>query len=339
MEPPAEANPLNRLFETFTAYQRTAAFRAAIELDVFAAIAEGHDTPAALATRCRASERGLRILCDALTATGFLRKRDGRYALDPELGPFLDRNSPGYLSSAVMFIGSPMLMQAFADLSGAVRKGGTTFDEEGAVAPENPIWVDFARAMAPIATLSAQLIAGLLDADGGHPWSVLDVAAGHGMFGITLAQRNPKARIAALDWANVLAVAQENAERAGVADRFRKIPGSAFTTDLGSGYDLVLLTNFLHHFDVATCETLLRRVHAALRPGGRAVTLEFVPDDDRVTPVEAATFSLVMLAMTPSGDAYTYAEYERMFRRAGFARSELHALPPSIQRIVISYRE
>jgi cyclopropane fatty-acyl-phospholipid synthase-like methyltransferase len=94
--------------------------------------------------------------------------------------------------------------------------------------------------------------------------------------------------------------------------------------------------NFLHHFDPPTCERFLTRVRAALRPGGRAVIVEFVPNEDRVTPPEAATFSLVMLATTPSGDAYTFAEYERMLRAAGFARAELHALAPSPQQVVVA---
>ncbi|MGH9777640.1 MAG: class I SAM-dependent methyltransferase, partial [Candidatus Acidiferrales bacterium] len=137
---------------------------------------------------------------------------------------------------------------------------------------------------------------------------------------------------------NVLALAEENARAAGVAGRWQKRPGSAFEVEFGAGYDLVLITNFVHHFDPPTCEKFLQRVHAALKPGGRAVTLEFVPNDDRVSPPRAAQFSLVMLATTPSGDAYTFAELEAMARNAGFARSELHPLPPTDQSVVLSYK-
>src|SRR5206468_379909 len=104
----------------------------------------------------------------------------------------------------------------------------------------------------------------------------------------------------------------------GVGARVQLRPGDAFTTDFGTGWDLVLLTNFLHHFDPPTCERLLAKTRAALAPGGRAVAVEFVPDEDRISPPEAAAFSLVMLATTPAGDAYTFREYEGMFRRAGF---------------------
>jgi hypothetical protein len=98
----------------------------------------------------------------------------------------------------------------------------------------------------------------------------------------------------------------------------------------------VLLTNFLHHFDPQTCESLLRKVHASLAEGGRAVTLEFVPNEDRISPRIPAAFSMMMLGSTPSGDAYTFPELERMFKNAGFAHSELHQLPASPQQLIIS---
>ena len=58
-----------RIFETFNAFQRTAALKAAIELKLFTAIAAGHDTPVALAKACRAAERGMHILVDSAHAT------------------------------------------------------------------------------------------------------------------------------------------------------------------------------------------------------------------------------------------------------------------------------
>ncbi len=335
---PAE-NPLALLFETFTAYQRTGALKGAVDLDLFTAIAEGNATAAAVAARCRAPERGVRILCDTLTALGFLQKHDDRYALDPAVGPFLDRRSSVYLGSAVTFLASPTVRESFSDVAAAVRKGGTVMGEQGTLSAEHPVWVDFARSMAPMAAMVGQLLADLLDLEPARPAKVLDVAAGHGMFGIRIAERHPRAEVVALDWRNVLPVAAENARKAGVASRFRLLPGDAFAVDWGRDHDVVLLPNFLHHFDRATCETALGKAHRALAPGGRVAIVEFVPDESRVAPPDAATFALVMLTMTPSGDAYTFREYEEMARKAGFVRSELHALLPSPQRVVVSYRD
>ncbi len=322
-------------FDTMNAFQRTEALKAAIELDVFTAIGEGAGTAPEIALRCQTAERGIRILCDFLTVAGFLTKQGNRYALTPDSAAFLDRRSPACVAGAVRFLASPLLTQGYKDMAAAVRKGGTVVSAEGTMTPDHPVWVDFARSMAPLMMLPAELIAARLQAERGERWKVLDIAASHGVFGITLAQRNPNAQIVAVDWAKVLEVAQENARAAGVADRYRALPGSAFEVNFGEGYDLVLLTNLLHHFDPPTCEKLLRKIHAALRPGGRVAVLEFVPNEDRISPPIPATFSLIMLASTAAGDAYTFSEFQQMFRNAGFASSELHALLPTFQHLVI----
>ncbi len=325
-------------FDTLNAYQRTAALKAAIELDVFTAIGEGNRTIQGLAKRCGTSERGMRILCDYLVVIGFLTKDEGGYGLTPDSALFLVRSSPVYIGAAAKFLASPELVDGFKDVAAFVRKGGTVASDAGIVADENPMWVEFARSMAPLTTLPAELIADLIRAGSGQKCRVLDIAAGHGLFGIAIAKKNPNAEIVALDWAGVLEVAKENARKEGVASRLTTLPGNAFEVDYGRGYDLVLLTNFLHHFDVATCEGLLRKVYAALSPGGRAVTLEFVLNEDRVSPPIPAMFSIIMLSATPGGEAYTFSEYERMFRGAGFSRSDLHHLPPTLQQVIISYK-
>lgn len=333
-----DAPDFARVFDAFTAYQRTAAIRAAIDLDVFTLIGAAGATVDALAERTGAAPRGLRSLCDRLVVDGFLAKDGDRYTLGADAAAFLDRSSPAFVGSAVTFLTSPMVTGAYAHLTEAVRRGGTAVADEGSLAPEHPMWVDFARAMAPFAGMTARLMVNALAPLGPIRGTVLDVAAGHGLFGITLAQEHPDARVVALDWPNVLAVAEENARHGGVQERFTTLPGSAFAVDLGVDHAVVLLTNFLHHFDPPTNEALLRRVRGALAPGGRAVAVEFVPDDSRVVPPEAAAFSLTMLATTPAGDAYTEREYREMFRAAGFADVSLVELLPSPQRALIAVR-
>jgi 2-polyprenyl-3-methyl-5-hydroxy-6-metoxy-1,4-benzoquinol methylase len=326
------------VFDTLMAYERTAALRAAIELDLFRALGEAPGDAASLARRCSASERGMRILCDYLTIIGFLVKDHGLYRHSPTSAAFLDPRSPACLASISRFLGNPEMRRPFDRLAEIVRDGRTTLPGEGTVAPENPVWVEFAHSMAPMmAPMCAPLGRIVLDGLSG-PIDVLDIAAGHGLFGIEVAKQHPQARITAQDWAPVLEVARANAARAGVAGRLHALPGSAFEVEFGGPYDIVLLTNFLHHFDRTTCVSLLRKVHAALKPGGRAAALEFVPNEDRVSPPMAAAFALVMLASTASGDAYTFPEYESMYREAGFARIAAHPVPTGPHTIVMGER-
>ncbi|MBI2206641.1 MAG: class I SAM-dependent methyltransferase [Candidatus Rokubacteria bacterium] len=323
-------------FTTITAYQRTAALVGALELDLFTAIGEGRTSVPALAERVRASQRGVRILCDYLTTAGFLTKSGGGYALTPDTATFLDRRSPAYLGDAASFIASPHLYEGFRDVAAAVRRDGTAMAAGGTVAPDHPVWGDFARVMLPSARPAADAMATALAVDGARPVRVLDVAAGHGAFGIALARRHANVDVTALDWPRALDAARANAQRAALGSRYRTIAGDAFDVDWGTGYDVVLLANFLHHWSVGECERLARKARAVLVAGGRAVTVEFVPNDDRVTPPAAASFALVMLCTTPDGDAYTFAEYDRIFRTAGFASSEMVPLPPTMQQLIVS---
>lgn len=325
-----------RFFDAINAYEQTEAMKAAIELEIFTAIAEGNTIAAAIGTRCGAAERGARILCDFLTIHGFLTKEGNEYGLTPESALFFNRHSPAYLGGAIEFLLTARVREGHARMSDAVRRGGTALGE-GTLEPENPDWVKFAQAMMPLMQYASEIMAAELR-KGGEAHKVLDIAAGHGIFGISVAKQNPSAHIYAADWKNVLEVAKKNAAEMGVAHRHHLIPGSAFETDFGSGYDLALVTNFLHHFDIPTCTAFMRKVHAALKPGGRAAIAELVPNADRVSPPTAAAFSMMMLATTPAGDAYTFAELESISRDAGFTRVELAAPEIGMDRLIIAYR-
>ena len=326
-----------RLFQAINAYQLTDAIRSAIEFDIFTAIGAGHRKPVSVARQCGIAERGARMLCDFLVVHGFLTKSGQEYSLADDSAMFLDRKSPAYMGSCTRFLLNDSLRKRFLALSDAVRYGGAS--DPMALEPESSIWVDFARSMAPMMMMASQELAKLVLADSTRPLKVLDIAAGHGLFGIAVLRANPQAIVTAVDWKTVLEVARENAEKFGVAARYRTLGGSIFDVEIGSGYDLVLIPNFLHHFDVETNQKLLRKLYAALVPGGRLATLEFVPNDDRVSPPMPATFALIMLADTPAGDAYTRAELESMMRNAGFTAHEFHPMPPSPHSVLISRRE
>jgi SAM-dependent methyltransferase len=327
------------IFDTLNAYQRTGALRAAIELDLFTVIADGNTTAKTIATHTQASEKGTRVLCDFLTVIGFLTKQDDHYSLTPDSAAFLNRHSPAYLGTTTGFFGHmERQWNDAAGLAAAVRSGGTVISDQGIMGPEDPIWVEFARSMAPMLAMPAGLLAQMLSAGRTDKWKVLDIAAGHGLFGISIAKQNPNAQVVGVDWAPVLEVARENATKANVSARFSTIIGDALEVDLGAGYDIVVIANFLQLLDEKSIDGLMRRVHRALAPGGRAITLGFIPNDDRVSPPVDAKFGLIALAFTAQGDAHTVSEYNQMFQKAGFSRNELIELAPSPQRVIVSYK-
>lgn len=149
----------NLFFETANAYQRSAALKAAIDLELFTAIGTAGATAQEAALKCGAAERGVRILCDHLTIGGFLTKQDGRYTLTPDSATFLDQKSPAYLGGTLQFLQSPTIMAGFEHLTQAVRTGGTALLGAGTVEDAHPVWEDFARAMMPMMMMPAQFMA------------------------------------------------------------------------------------------------------------------------------------------------------------------------------------
>jgi hypothetical protein len=324
------------ILETLGAFRRTAALKTAIELDVFSAIGNGTATSAQLAERCLASERGIRKLCNYLAMLGFIKSNDEGYVLAPDAAAFLDRRSPSYLAAPASeaLAGTP-LSAAFQTLTEAVRKGGTALDGGGTLAPEHPIWVAFARAMGVPGAFFAGLLADCLCESVEQPLKILDIAGGHGLYGIEVAKRSPRAQVFAVEWPQVLEVALSNAKANGVSGRFHPIPGDALSVEFGTGYDLALITNFLP--DLGSTEGLLKRIRSALVETGRVALFELMLNENRVSPPAAVDLDLALLATTPSGETRTASQLSEALRRAGFSRVEIRDIPPAPGRVAIAH--
>jgi 2-polyprenyl-3-methyl-5-hydroxy-6-metoxy-1,4-benzoquinol methylase len=299
----------NWLMEEFCAYERTLALRTAIELDLFTHIGAGASTIPALGRATRASARGLRVLCDYLTVHEHLVKRGQRYGLTLSSRLYLTKDSPAYFGSTVRFLASDAYIESLCDLLRTVKQGRARSLKTD--------WQDYARFMSPLALDVADFVAETITAEIAGPIKVLDVAAGHGLYGLAIAKRNPKAHIHALDFPRVLRVAAKHAREIGVRKRFHLVPGNAFEISYGGPYDLVLTANIAHHLEPAANIELFQKCRAALKAGGRLVLLDFVINDDRVSPAVEAGFALHLFA-TSSYGVYTLREYRRMLRAAGF---------------------
>jgi 2-polyprenyl-3-methyl-5-hydroxy-6-metoxy-1,4-benzoquinol methylase len=330
------------LFEMMHAYKLTATLNAGIELGVFDQLATGPASAETVAGPLGLHPRGARVLLNALTALGLLEPAEpDSYRLSALATRFLVRGQPGYLGDMAGVIASSWEWAAMERLADAVRKGGPVV-EENAETPEFDYWRTFAASAHAIAGPSAKAVADLL-----LPWAgeqgelrVLDVACGHGLYGFAFAQRLAQARVWSLDWPNVIEVAMRHAARLGVAGQVNALTGDMFSTDLGGPYDLVLITNVLHHFSVAKAAELLRRAASVTRPGGKVAVVGFVTDAGRspVADRQAHMFALLMLAWTAEGEVHTADDYVRMLGSAGYTDVTAHPVPGLPAQIMVATR-
>jgi SAM-dependent methyltransferase len=303
---------------------------AAVRHGVFDRLAQAPATVTELSAATGASSRGLGAIADLLLGLGLLsRDEGGRYALMPESATFLVSTQPGYLGGLYRHMSS-QLMPAWLRLTDVVGTGkpatAVNTAAEGA-----PFFADFVEAIFPMSYPGAQALAAALDL--GHasgPVSVLDLAAGSGVWGIALAQASPKVIIHAVDWPDVLPVTRRVAERFGLADRLTTAPGDLLAADFGAGHQVATLGHILHSEGMARSRALLKRTHAALAPGGTIAIAEFVVDADRRGPVGALIFAVNMLVNTDAGGTYSFDEIAAWLTEAGFAEPrQLPAPGPS----------
>jgi len=286
----------------------------ALELDVFTAVGNGADARA-VAARCQTEARATERLLNAIVSLGLLRKREGVFENTPVAARLLIAGSPDDMRAA--FRHSVSLWRTWSTLTQAVRSGHSVMHEEMDARSQDDWTEPFIAAMHRSAAERAPQV---VSAVGGQAVSrMLDVGGGSGAYSIAFAQANPRLTAEILDLASVVPIAQRHIQAAGLADRVTTRTGDLRRDELGSGYDLALLSSICHMLSPDENRNLLDRVRRSLGPGGRVVISDFILEPDGTAPRHAAFFALNMLVGTPRGSAYTEAEYADWLTGAGFA--------------------
>jgi ubiquinone/menaquinone biosynthesis C-methylase UbiE len=303
---------------------------AAVRHGIFDLLDQGPRTLEEIAGDTGASRRGLRAILNALVGLQLLSKDGGgRYALTPESSAFLVSSRPGYIGGMLRHA-SRDLIPRWLSLTETVHTG-TNDLAAGHQKSSAEFFHDFVADIMPMSVAPAKALAEALRvADAAAPLSVLDVAAGSGVWSIMLAKRSPQVRVTAVDWPGVLEVTREMAERFGVADRYTYIGGDLATADFGRGHHIATLGHILHALGETGSRALLQKTYDSLGPGGTIAIQEFLVNDDRTGPPMALIFAVNMLVGTEEGDTFSFQEIAGWLREAGFENARtLDAPGPS----------
>ncbi|MGD8328261.1 MAG: methyltransferase, partial [Acidobacteriota bacterium] len=286
----------------------------ALELDVFTAVGDGA-TAEEVAARVGADARATAMLLNALVALEALAKEGEMFRNLPELAPYLVAGAEQYQRPELLH--SANLWHSWTTLTDAVRAGGAVKELKVGSTAHDAKWTGhFIAAMERHARGNAQHVVEAVGVRGVR--RMLDIGGGSGGFSIAFARAAPELRAEILDTEAVVPLTERYIAEAGLSDRVTAYAGDLKRDDLGSGYDLVLLSSICHMLSVAENRDLLRRCRQATAPGGRLVISDLIIDEDRTSPPRAALFALNMLVGTKGGSTYTESEYTEWMREAGY---------------------
>ncbi len=304
------------IFQATFSFAVTRMVVAGLELDLFTLIQRGHTSVEALAAATSASERGLRILLNALVAHGFLEKQPGQYRLTDVSAKYLSKDGSRYLGGVVLH--TNLTQENWAHLTDIVRTGRPWRAVEGAE-DEGEFFSHLVDSLynlnADAADVAAQVVGTAGPVDG-----VLDIGAGSGVWSLAFGRRFPQARLTMGDWPQVIeAVTRRIVEREGLSERVSYLPGNFRESDFGEArFDVVTIGHVCHSEGSEHTRELFRRVHRALRPGGRVVIAEFLVDEGRREAAVPLLFALNMLVSTEEGDTFSFSELRQWLEEAGF---------------------
>lgn len=298
-------------------YSAPLLIEAGVQLKVFDALASGPRSLEEVSRETGASVRGLQALMDALAGFQLLNKNAGVYSNGPEADAFLVSTRPGFQGGLFRHVSS-QLIPKWLNLTEIVRTGkpvapGVNQEDSGA-----EFFQQFVEDIFPMSYRAACTLAEALVARAEEPVSVLDLAAGSGVWGIAMAQASPMVRITAVDWSGVLPVTQKMVGRFGLADRFQFVAGDLLKADFGSGHGIATLGHILHSEGEARSRELLKKVFAALASGGNIAIQEFLVNEDRSGPLPGLIFAVNMLVNTDVGNTYSVKEIGGWLEDSGF---------------------
>jgi ubiquinone/menaquinone biosynthesis C-methylase UbiE len=294
---------------------------AAIQLDIFTAIAQGRKTAADIAKAIKANTHGVERLLEALTGVGYLTRRGNQFALTPIADTFLVRTKPSFIGA--MADEGLMTLEGWTKLADVIKTGKSIASIDS---PEGrQFFPRLVKAIFPLTYNSARaLVRAFPESKLKKIERVLDVAAGSAAWSLPFAQAVSSARVTALDHPEVTAVTREYAQQFGLADRYDYLEGDLRQIDFGQKqYDIVILGHIIHTEGERWGKILINKAYRALKPGGTLVIAEMIPNDSRTGPTFPLLFGLNMLLHTNEGDVFTMAEYKDWLKKAGFSTIRL----------------
>ncbi len=314
-----------RLQKIAQAYWESAALMAAVELEVFTAIARGQDTIPAVARTAGIGERNAERLLTALTAMTLLVREGERFSNAADVERFLVKDGARYAGPWILF--TKPRWEAYGKMSERLKSG-----EVNKLGAYKEFTVDDARryhaATYSIGMGAARLFSRQVDLASRR--LMLDLGGGSGAYSIVATQTYPGLQAIVLDLPPVVVVAREYIAASGAAGRVSAIAGDFTESEFPGGVDVVVMASNLPQYEPDLIRLVVAKAFAALVPGGEMHLVGETLNDDRNGPLSAALWGLNEGVYGSTGKAHTESEVKGYLRDAGFEDVAVHPFVPGV---------
>lgn len=316
------------LIQLMTGYWVSQALYIAAKLGIADQLAAGPVAYEELAAATGSHAPSLYRVLRALASVGvFTEARPGAFALTP-LAALLRSEIPGSMRAlGIMYVEEQY--RAWGDLIHSVRTGQPAFEHRYGM----PVFDYFAQHAEPARIFNeamggwtnqvAGAVVGTFDFS---PFgTIVDVGGGHGALLASILTQHPAARGILFDLPHVVTGAGDVLAAAGVANRCERVGGDFFAA-IPAGADAYILAQILHDWDDERCLAILAQCRRAIPDHGKLLVVELVlPAGEE--PFFGKWLDLHMLVMA-GGRERTAAEYDALFRAAGFALARVVPTAP-----------
>ncbi|NIP42470.1 MAG: methyltransferase domain-containing protein [candidate division Zixibacteria bacterium] len=322
----------NTLLDPFVPAMAAWALVSGVSTGLFEAVANGKHRSDDIAKHLDLDSDGIKRLLDILSCLGYIKSRDGDYDLTEVSRNTLLENSSHKLKNWVRFC--RIQLQALEQLESTLT-GGNCVDLQALMEKPDGLYIH-QLAMAETAAPAADWIAENIPVQKGSRL-MLDIGGSHGIYSSAISRMNPQMRAEVLELPNVIETARNVARDLGTDDLVTHIEGDILKTELRNDYDLVFMSNLIHHIPEELLIRVIRQIYNHINPGGTIAIWDFSEAEGEPELVSSA-FSLFFY-MTSKARCYSLEEIEQLLSDAGFAHfSAIRPPAPSPHALYIARR-
>ena len=306
---------LFELIHTTLGYWRAQVLLTSHQLGFFEVLRDGPLDAAEVAAQAKTSPEYTERLLNACVALKLVRKAAGRYENLPIADSYLVEGRPQYMGHWISLMAA--WYRPWGELAEAIRTGQQVEDPMQHLGQDADYTRDFILAMHDYALGPGREMVNHVDLEGRR--RLLDLGGGAGSYSILLAERYPELEAVVFDLPAPVEIAREVIAGAGMSDRIGVQAGDYLVDSIGSGYDVVLLSNMLHQEDPEACRDLLRKAYDALVPGGTVIVQAMFLNTGKDGPLWPVLQSLVLLLLYAGGRTYSIEETRQLMADSGFS--------------------